>query len=588
MPVARDGVLLTSQEAQEAVDLWLGKASPETVAMWTQDPLSRAAAAQMLASEIGPVARNSPDLTERLLRPEFRVLPSRQALVDRLARLLAGSRNPEAAQEAMSRELGAQASNVWFRLVRGNWSFRQASEALARLESAKLEVEASADRRWSGSRRPFCQIGYPLDVRLLHGWDEARRRTWALYVEIHPGKATDRSRIAAVLGQRSAGLSWIDSQSRAEPLYALLCGNDDALHRFLAVVEGAPALLSKLRRFEALTKHLLTEPLADEPRRAPVPPNASATKLAEWYVEASMQVALEWTIEPAFRLERVLGQIVEDLLRHICGRLCTSFDLVALGSLGSGQSGLGDPTELRPFVRDRARFQEQEVAMFLELLGEVRKAAGDFGKTLPETIPPALDYEEFRKYELESMSTIERFRLGCARLIWGDREASELVTKAAYAMPLTPERLRDLVARRKAEVDGISTPYRYRDVVAGVGSLADIEWLVHLHEMRYPTATHAGTTTWLEARIQGLGNARLINSVERDELLEARRHLQEVRHRLRLLGLTPDIVPENPDKLARLAGSFGYADGNDFLAYHQRVTGTVRSLYVESLERLRA
>ncbi len=556
--------------------------------MWAQDPLSRAAAVILLAEVPEIAAQATPDLAERLLRPESRVAPSRQALVDRLARVLAGSRNPEAAQVDLSREVTVQAANVLFRLMRGSWSFRQASETLDRLQSAKLEVDVAAERRWPGSRRPFCQIGYPLDVRLLHGWDEARRRTWALYVEIHPGKATDRSRIAAVLGQRSAGLSWIDAQSEADRLYTLLCGSDDALHRFLAIVEGAPALLSKLRRFEALTTQLLTGPLEDEPRLAPIPENASAAKLADWLVEASLQSALEWTIEPAFPLERVQGRIVEDLLRHACGRLCTSFDLVAIGSLGSGQMSLGDSVELRTFVRDRARFQEQEVAMLLEFLGEIRRAAGDLGRSLPEAIPPVLSYDEFKKYELESMPTLERFRLGCARLVWGDREAGDLVTKAAYAMPLTPERLRDLVGRRKAEVDAISAPYRYRDVVAGIGGLADVEWLVHLHEMRYPTATHAGSTTALEARIQELGNARLINSVERDELLEARRHLLEVRHRLRLLGLTPDIVPENPDKLSRLAGSFGYADGNDFLAYHQRVTGTVRSLYVESLERLRA
>lgn len=581
---------MTAQQAREVVASWMRAASQEAVALWHRDPLSVAAVAVLLVenSKLGAVARRLPDLAERLVKRESRVVPSLEAVVGCLGRVLAASRNPESAQKALAREIGVQAATARFHLVRGSWSFRQASETLARIASAMLEVDLAAERRWSGSRRPFCQIGYPLDVRLLHGWDEARRRTWALYVEIHPGKATDRSRIAAVLGQRSAGLGWIDAQGDADELYRLLCGNDEALHRFLAVVEGAPGLIPRLRRFDALSRHLLIGPLGGEPQLAPIPANASAVKLADWFVVATLQSALEWTIEPAFPLEVVLGQVVEDLLRHVCGRLCASFDLFALGSLGSRQTSLGDPVALRILVRDRGRFQEQEVAMFLAFLGEVRKAAGELGQVLPEAIPPVLDYEEFKRYELEAMPSLERFQLGCAKLVWGDREAGDLVAKAAYAMPLTPERLRDLVARRKAEVDAIPTPYRYRDVVAGVGSLADLEWLVHLHEMRYPTATHAGTTTSLDVRVQGLANARLINSVERDELVEARRHLLEVRHRLRLLGLTPDIVPENPDKLARLAGSFGYADGNDFLAYHERVAGTVRSLYVESLERLRA
>jgi hypothetical protein len=54
------------------------------------------------------------------------------------------------------------------------------------------------------------------------------------------------------------------------------------------------------------------------------------------------------------------------------------------------------------------------------------------------------------------------------------------------------------------------------------------------------------------------------------------------------LGFSDDVIPENPDKLARVAAVFGYADGNDFLAYHERVIDTVRGIYVEGLERLKA
>lgn len=194
-----------------------------------------------------------------------------------------------------------------------------------------------------------------------------------------------------------------------------------------------------------------------------------------------------------------------------------------------------------------------------------------------------------KQYELESMDFAERFGLGNARMVWGNSEADVILQRAAYAVPLTPERLREIVAaKRRYEAEHVQPKHRRRDVMRGQGGLTDIEWFVHLHELRFPTATYAGSTVDFDKRIANIASARLINSVERDELIEARRHLKEVRHRLILLGLSRDVVPENPDKLARLAHDFGYADGNDFLSYHERVTETVRAIYEEGLERLKA
>ncbi|MCX7799987.1 MAG: hypothetical protein N2109_06540, partial [Fimbriimonadales bacterium] len=68
----------------------------------------------------------------------------------------------------------------------------------------------------------------------------------------------------------------------------------------------------------------------------------------------------------------------------------------------------------------------------------------------------------------------------------------------------------------------------------------------------------------------------------------ARAYLLELRNRLYLLGADKDVVPENPDRLARLAEAFGDEDGNAFLRRHQRVVDTVRGLFVDGLARLRA
>jgi hypothetical protein len=47
-------------------------------------------------------------------------------------------------------------------------------------------------------------------------------------------------------------------------------------------------------------------------------------------------------------------------------------------------------------------------------------------------------------------------------------------------------------------------------------------------------------------------------------------------------------MPENPDRLDRLAQVFEMENGNALLARYQDVTDTVRRLYLESMERLRA
>jgi len=130
--------------------------------------------------------------------------------------------------------------------------------------------------------------------------------------------------------------------------------------------------------------------------------------------------------------------------------------------------------------------------------------------------------------------------------------------------------------------------YRHRDVKLGEGSLTDLEWFVHLMEMRYPTATKAGEATRMDERIRRVAGARLLNALEAELLLEAREFLLTLRARIFLLGIDEDLLPENPDKLDRLARSCGFADGNSLLGRHQSLVGPVRRMYTEGLNRLKS
>ncbi|MEZ0327900.1 MAG: hypothetical protein ACAH95_18550, partial [Fimbriimonas sp.] len=77
-------------------------------------------------------------------------------------------------------------------------------------------------------------------------------------------------------------------------------------------------------------------------------------------------------------------------------------------------------------------------------------------------------------------------------------------------------------------------------------------------------------------------------ALEVELLLHARQHLLDLRNRLYLMGQSEDLVPENPERLDRLAHTLGFEHGNAFLAHHEQIIETVRRLYIEGLERLRA
>lgn len=177
--------------------------------------------------------------------------------------------------------------------------------------------------------------------------------------------------------------------------------------------------------------------------------------------------------------------------------------------------------------------------------------------------------------------------MGHARLIAGSKIIFQEVLEAAYGLPITPNRLENLIQmKRRIETERVVPELAKRQIKLGTGGLGDIEWLVHLHEMRYPTATNAKGGGPFMLRIRNLAHAQLINALECEFLMGACRHLLETRLRLQLLGFDGDMLPENPDKLERLARATGDETANTFLSRHEPIVDGVRRLYLESLDRL--
>jgi hypothetical protein len=362
-----------------------------------------------------------------------------------------------------------------------------------------------------------------------------------------------------------------------------------------AVCAQAPALLKRLEgRPEWIKAFFRGEPLPVA-RPIALAVDSLPRAVADSYLGSQLAILLGWVGDGGELPSTALCGLAEELIAHIHRRLQLSFSIIALGSLAT--------TDLAP-TSD----------LDLLLVAENR----DLPRNELETHALLGFFQGLRHYELQNELDIQRIH-GNLFMPQGGLSglAISTLTPAEFAAlsvsrplignpertveptPLTPERLKSLVAHKKRiETELVSPRYRRRNVKLGEGGLSDIEWMLMLHEARYPTATDrvrllplgpGEAPRWrTEDRIRNLASAQLLTPMESEELLTAHRHLAEVRLRLYLLDLTPDVIPENPDKLHRLANAMAIEDGNDFLRLHEQHIDTVRAIYLDSLERLRA
>lgn len=431
-----------------------------------------------------------------------------------------------------------------------------------------------------------------------------RRTIGSLYQStLHPqsGASTDRMLISDLLGHLSqAGLQWFDVLPESDAFYASLVQNRDSLGRVRTILDLAPRLVPLFKASIPLTELLLSGEIEESFDARSVidqlPVDAAPRVLAEAYSTAWTHLCARWVLTRTGELWREISALAESLIRHCARRLYSEFDIVGLGSLGLEDMTLDSDADVVLFVSSGGHQMDAEMhAQFLlGLVGQLKRLGAPIDLDLrlrPEGGKGLLvhTYQGFAQYELEAMEMWERFALGQSRLIIGSEDAEQLVLKAAYAQPVTPERLKELLAMKKRiETERVAPQYMRREVKLGLGGLSDIEWFVHLHEMRFPTATKAGENLHMEDRIRALGRARLINAIEVEQLLIARRHLLTLRIWLGLQGLKKDLLPENPDKLDRLARANGMKDGNTLLAHHEHVIDTVRAIYRDGLDRLKA
>jgi glutamate-ammonia-ligase adenylyltransferase len=358
-------------------------------------------------------------------------------------------------------------------------------------------------------------------------------------------------------------------------------------------------LVGRFKRSTPLTELLVSGEIEEEfdgvGALDALPTDFPLVQLAEAFLSLHSKIVARWVLNPDDDLGYRLTELADALLRHACRRLYVEADLLALGSYARCELAPDSDLDLVWLVSDSARqpLAESLAQDLISMLSGLRRLDAPLEVDLrlrPDGAHGMLvrSYEAIKAYDLEGMELWERFALGQARLIFGSTDAAEIVRGVAFGLPLTPERLSELVSmKRRIESERVRAQHTYRDVKLGRGGLGDIEWFVHLHEMRYPTALSAGTLIRMPDRIKAMARAALINAVETEELLEAQTHLLQTRWWLVLQGIEGSIVPENPDKLDRLAAVMGFADRNAYLARHEAIVKCVRQIYEDGLARLR-
>lgn len=438
---------------------------------------------------------------------------------------------------------------------------------------------------------------------------EVHRRTiQTLYKTIlrpEPSADSPRDQVATKLGVMAPSvLQWFDSLPSPDAFYMSLAENRDSLERVEKVAIAAPRLVNELKHSIALTEMLVSGEIEEETDAADsisvLPLDAPIKQVADAFQRSRCHLMVRWVLNQESDPGEELSKLTDALILHCGKRLFVRFDIVGLGSFGGREMSLDSDADLVLLV-SKAEWQseaESQAQQFLALLGQIKRIGASVGVDLrlrPDGGKGMLvrSLEALGAYELSGMEMWERFALGQARLVMGRNDSISTILKAAYAQPLTPERLRELLAMKKrVETERVKPQHMRREVKLGYGGLNDIEWLIHLHEMRYPTATQSDNAdrraVSMSDRIRNLGRSGLLNAVEVEQMLHSHAHLAEVRLRIGLLGLEKDILPENPDKLDRLAQTMSYPTGNELLAKHEHIIETVRATYLQGLERLKA
>lgn len=183
------------------------------------------------------------------------------------------------------------------------------------------------------------------------------------------------------------------------------------------------------------------------------------------------------------------------------------------------------------------------------------------------------------RYAQGTMEAWERMAYTRARPVRGLDATRQLLLDSAYGKPWSEtDEAEALHLRSRVHSERAHPSEAARDIKLGPGGLFDIEWLVALLKLRNetPARCHSSTTESLSE----LANARSITVLERDTLLHAHVQFSLLRNVMYLLEMESDsVLPENPDKLERIAVWLKMGSANELLQNVEHTRGEVEAVF---------
>ncbi|HRF60638.1 MAG TPA: hypothetical protein PLH94_12100 [Fimbriimonadaceae bacterium] len=392
------------------------------------------------------------------------------------------------------------------------------------------------------------------------------------------------------------GDAWLGAMPEPAAYRAAVAENTESRHRMLTLIRRAPALIDDLKSEVGLTESIVSGEI--EEWQPGFPLGADLEAVGRACRRARLAAACRWALvveggaspgQAAIAFGEAMTVWTDQVLCHLAETHDARFDVVALGSYASGDFGFGSDADLILVVGPREDHAAAEQAA--QVWNQAIKTLRRFGSPLeidlrlrPEGAKGFLvaTDEGLRQYEASTMEPWERLALSRTRPVFGRPETAATLSALAARRTLDRGRLEDLLAmKRRIESERVRAQHLRRHVKLGWGGLDDIDWMLSL------AAFGSGVGPSFAERLREAGSRRYLNAAEALEVEEAREFLLGLRMNLAVLGYEEDLVPENPNKLDRLAHASGFEDGNTLLARYQAVTAVVRSLFEAVVDQLR-
>lgn len=397
-----------------------------------------------------------------------------------------------------------------------------------------------------------------------------------------PLPADNKAAALAKLSCSEIAARWIDSLPDSDAYYRLILDESKTLSIVEKFSALAPTVAADLSRDESLTERVLSGLWRED--------GAGTGNWAEDFRTHRILAAARWVIEPEFELGPELTTISDQALTACFGE--ANLNLVALGSFASQDLSLGSDMDAIFFVEkaDEQPLAEQRAQKTLAEIqaAKIRGTSWSLDLRLrPEGKKGALvsSLDAWRTYASTKLESWERLALSKRRMVIGSENAMKGLNDALGHPRFDAKTLHELLGMKKRiETERVAPQEWSRQCKLGFGGVDDIEWLIQLNVLSHESSWNASPT--LKDRLHRMVEWQALSKDEASVLEAAHAHHRAVRNALFLLGYDADLVPENPDKLDRLAATLRMENGYAFDREDRALRSAVRSIYEDGIRKL--